>query len=926
MPSKNRLLVPFVLAALAALAPATARAQSGFAGVVKDTSGAVLPGVTVEAASPALIERTRSVVTDDQGQYKIVDLRPGTYSITFTLGGFSTVKRDGITLTADFTASVNAELRVGALEETVTVSGASSLVDVQSVVSQNVLTREIQDALPTPRNFESGAVTTPGVTISRPDVGGSEGYQITNNTVHGSNVRDMTLQIDGLPATTVNGDGSNTAVYHNDLAYEEVSYQTSGISAEYPAGGIRISMTPRDGGNTFKGQVFAAYTPGSLQSDNFSPELKALGLTAVPNVRRIFDYNGAFGGPVKRDRIWFFTTARYWGVDQGVTGEIDNSTGKQGVNDNLLKNIGVRLTWQVTPRNKFAASFEATPKWMGHNGFGAGVESSLATKEQLTPESYRDQLKWTSPITSKLLFEVGGTLLLYDATYLDHPGVAPNAITHVDLILGTTTIAPPFQQYFFIHTGRLMSSATYVTGSHAFKTGFQFGAGHQETIQTIHGDIIQLYRSGVPDSVQVKNTPTDQWVNMNADLAFYAQDVWTIKRMTISGGLRFDHFNASVAEQSAAAGNFVPARTFPEIPNLPNWNDISPRLGVAYDLFGNARTAIKVSVAKYAQNAATGFASTYNPMISDTDTRTWRDANNDDIAQTSELGPSQNRTFGIRQNRNADPNIKRPFEMEYVAKLEHQVVPGVSVSAGYFRRGYHRLLRSTNLAATLSDYSPLTITSPLNGENITMYSLSPAKLGLVNIIDTNSDTNSQTYNGIEASFDARLGRKLTTFGGVTVGRTVAKTCDVLDDPNLLRFCDQTALSIPFQAQYKLSAAYHLPIGFEASGVFASYPGLPLTVNYLVNRTIAPALTQSQVTVPLVAPGGSNYFKRLSQLDLRVAKGVRIAGVDVKGALDVFNALNVSTVFNQIQTFGSALGRPTDVIQGRVFRFGVQLKF
>ena len=183
----RHLVVLVVAAGHVACAPASARAQSGFAGVVKDTSGAVLPGVTVEAASPALIERTRSVVTDDQGQYKIVGVRPGLYSITFVLPGFSTVKRDGIDVTADFTATVNVELKVGSLEETVTVSGASSLVDVKSVVSLNVLTREMQDALPTPRNFESGAVTTPGVTISRPDVGGSEGYQITNNTVHGSN-------------------------------------------------------------------------------------------------------------------------------------------------------------------------------------------------------------------------------------------------------------------------------------------------------------------------------------------------------------------------------------------------------------------------------------------------------------------------------------------------------------------------------------------------------------------------------------------------------------------------------------------------------------------------------------------------------------------------------------------------------------------
>jgi len=682
---KQNLVVLAILTGLTVLVPATARAQSGLAGVAKDTSGAVLPGVTVEATSPALIERTRAVVTDDQGQYKIVGVRPGTYSITFVLPGFTTVKREGIDLTADFTATVNAELKVGSLEETVTVSGASSLVDVKSVVSLNVLTREIQDALPTPRNFESGAVTTPGVTISRPDVGGSEGYQITNNTVHGSNARDMSLQIDGLGATTANGDGSNTAVYHNDLAYEEVSFQTSGIGAEFPAGGIRINMVPKDGGNSFKGAAFVGYSPGKLQSDNMTPELAAAGLKAVPNVLRIFDYNVAYGGPIKHDRLWFFATGRYWGVDQGVTGEFDLH-GNQGVNDNLLKNAGVRITWQMSPRNKLALSAETTPKWMGHHGFGAGVESSLATRTQRTPASYRDVVKWSSPVTSKLLLEAGGTVLLYDATYLDHPGVAPNAIAKVDLISATTTDAPLFQQYFFIHTRRLAAAATYVTGSHAFKTGIQFGNGYQETIQTVHGDIIQQYRNGAPDSVQVKNTPTDQWVDLSNDLAIYAQDVWTRKRMTISAGMRFDHLNAGVAAQTAGAGRFVPARTFPAIPNLPNWYNMSPRLGVVYDIFGDAKAALKVSVSKYAQNAATAFAAQYNPMISDTDTRTWRDLNGDNIAQEGELGPSQNRTFGIRQNRNLDPNVKRPYEMEYVVRLERQLAPG--------RLGQRRLLQT----------------------------------------------------------------------------------------------------------------------------------------------------------------------------------------------------------------------------------------
>src|SRR5262245_24741909 len=567
-------LIRLALVAGCALVPSVTHAQSAIAGLVKDATGSVLPGVTVEAASPALIERARTVVTDAQGQFKIVDLRPGPYDVTFSLAGFATVKQAGIQLTANFTASVNAELKVGAIEETITVSGTTPVVDVQSAQSQNVLTRELLDALPTPRNFQAVAITTPGVTLSRRDVGGSEGYQITNLSVHGSDTRAMTVQIDGLAATTVNGNGSNTAVYHNDLAYEEMSYQTSVISAETLAGGVRVSMVPKDGGNTFRGAVFAGYAPGSLQSDNFTDELRDRGLKAVPNVQRIFDYNAALGGPIKRDRLWFFTTARYWGVDQAVADSFDLN-GNQGINDNLLKNAGLRLTGQATPRNKIALNYETTPKWMGHHGFGSGVEPMLATRTQETPESFRVLAKWTAPITSKLLFEAGGTQLQYIATYLDHPGVNDN-ISKVDVIAVTTRDAPPFQQKFVIHTIRLNSAVSYVTGSHAIKGGWQFGTGYMGTDTWIHGDLIQQYRNGLPDAVQTKNTPTNQMVRIENETALYVQYVWTLKCMTVSGGLRFDQLDASVDPQSAAAGRFVPARSIDAVPDIPNWNNLSP--------------------------------------------------------------------------------------------------------------------------------------------------------------------------------------------------------------------------------------------------------------------------------------------------------------------------------------------------------------
>ncbi len=269
-------------------------------------------------------------------------------------------------------------------------------------------------------------------------------------------------------------------------------------------------------------------------------------------------------------------------------------------------------------------------------------------------------------------------------------------------------------------------------------------------------------------------------------------------------------------------------------------------------------------------------------MISDTDVRTWSDLNRDNIAQDNEIGPSQNRTFGIRQNRFPAADISRPYEMEYTARLEKQIGSSASVAGGYFRRGYHRIITSTNLAAGLSDYTPITIANPLGGESVTVYSLNAAKLGLVNILDSTSAENSRTYNGFEGSLDVRLTKRLRAFGGVTIDRSRSNFCDVQDDPNQLRYCDQSQFSIPFRKQYKLSGSYSLPFGIRTSGVLQSYPGPALGINYLVNRTIAPGLIQSQVSVP-IAPPGSRYGDRLTQFDARLAKTVHLRNLEVEGA-------------------------------------------
>jgi len=245
-PTWRRCMLVAALASMVLVgAAASARAQSAIAGVVRDSSGAVLPGVTVEVTSPALIEKTRAAVTDQAGQYKVIDLRPGVYSVTFQLQGFATITREGLELPATFTATVNADLKVGALQESVTVSGESPIVDVQNVTQQSVMNRQVLDTLPTGRNMFAQAALVAGVTTSRPDIGGSEGMQSINIQVHGSNADDIAYQVDGMSVNSDNNNGGTNGLYPNDGMIQELSIQTSALPAEVSTGGIRMNIIPR---------------------------------------------------------------------------------------------------------------------------------------------------------------------------------------------------------------------------------------------------------------------------------------------------------------------------------------------------------------------------------------------------------------------------------------------------------------------------------------------------------------------------------------------------------------------------------------------------------------------------------------------------------------------------------------------------------
>src|SRR3989475_6329001 len=348
-----------------ALIPETL-AQSAFTGVVRDQSGAVLPGVSVEAASPALIEKSRSTVSDERGTYKIIDLRPGNYSLTFSLPGFKTVKRD-VELPSDFTATINAEMTVGAVEETITVAAESPVVDSQTNFKAQVLTRDVLDDVPTAHTIQSVGQLVLGAQLSSPDVGGSQAMQQTYFTVHGAGSSQTSVLMDGMIINGLQGDGAVQS-YLNDAGNEQMVYQTGGGTADSATGGLKLNMSPREGGNSLHGSLFGGFENSSLQSNNLSPFLASHGVRTVDRIGTYRDIDLTLGGPIKKDKLWFFSSGRlftvnrpvanaFWVPQGGTYADCVNAVVacRQAINEQSINSILLRLTWQVSPRNNVYA-------------------------------------------------------------------------------------------------------------------------------------------------------------------------------------------------------------------------------------------------------------------------------------------------------------------------------------------------------------------------------------------------------------------------------------------------------------------------------------------------------------------------------------------------------------------------------------------
>jgi hypothetical protein len=945
---RRNVFIAVVLVLGSVAMPAPGFAQSAIAGVVKDATSGVLPGVTVEASSPALIEKTRTVVSDDAGQYKIIDLRPGTYTVTFTLSGFSAVKREGVELPPNFTVSVNAEMRVGAVEETITVAGSAPVVDVQSAVKAQVLNSELLNALPTARNFQTAGLALPGLKAGGFDVGGNTQQQQGVVVAAGGVGTDQIMMVDGMNVMSTTG-GAGTVVYHNVGGYQEMVYQSFGSSAEMQSGGVIMNMIPKTGGNQVRFDGVGLFANTSMEGDNLDASLLDKGFKFPGKLEKTWDVNGSLGFPMVKDRLWWFTSVRNWTYNTFVANQF-YPNGAQAIDDNINKAYTNRMTWQVSSKNKFTALYDKLPRTRFHSGIETGTLGPEAATNVNYDLGYIAQAKYTGTFSSRLLVEAGFSSSYYRAqSHFESPDQYPSAgnplgaISHLNTTTGFTTIAPanlshPLQY----NKPNYMAAASYVTGSHAIKAGLQYAYGRHRTFTSGNASLQQLYHTvgtttGVPYAVNVYNTPTFAETDMKHDIDLFVQDSWTLRRLTLNPGLRYEDLEEGLPAQSAPAGPFVAPRQFPAVGCIPCWKDLMGRLGAAYDVFGDGKTAIKGSVGKFMGTEMNVVADAYNAMNVATDQRTWTDLNHDDIAQANEIGPSTNQNFGV-QTRFPSPGLKRPYQMLYSVGVQHQLGNGVSASVTYYHREYRRILATENTLVPntadgfAAEYTTVTIPDPRgNGQTLTVYNLKPQYLGLVHEVDYNSPTNSRRYDGFDVTFNARLPGQITLVGGTTTGKFHRVTCDV-ESPNSLPNCDAP---VPFTTGLKLSGTVPLKYGLRLSMIFQSQPGQTFSrdsltdgdiiQNYIITRAVVPSLTVASVTQRLNA-SGVDFMPRVNQLDVSLSKRVRVGRTEIVPQLDVFNALNVNPITSINQNYGPSYGFPLTVLPARLFRVGAQVRF
>jgi hypothetical protein len=928
-----------------AFAQAVTSGTGAINGRVTDASDAVMPGVTVTLTSPQQMG-TRTAVTDSDGSYRFTAVTPGEYVVLFELAGFSTVRNEGIRVSLGFTATVNAALTVASLQESVTVTGQSPVVDTSATQIGNSFDAKALSALPTSRDYFSLLAGSPAVQMSRIDVGGS-----TNGTQQGFVVYGTTGQVrvifEGLNATEATGAFGN---YPDIGGMEEVQINTAAHSAEASTPGVQSQFISKSGGNQFRGTFYGGYSPEKWQAFNIDDDQIARGLTgggnlAPEDVNRLNSYqdmNVGIGGYVIKDRLWWYGSYRH----QDIQASYVNFPVKP--QQTILNNYSAKVTYNLSTNNKFIGYTQPSQKKQPQRfdswllGVDTGINSTEATTWNQNFWAWVHKGEWNGVLSDNAFAEIRAGQYGYDWTN----GVNGEGLRYEDI--GNNIITGRNRNWARERRrNQVLGTISYfknaLGGDHNFKLG---GEIFDESVKDVfidgfEEDILHVMQNNAKLDV-IFFQPGESIGGLRTYGAF-VHDTWRASdKLTLNLGARMDMYRAYSPEQEHPASRFNPTpQTFAAVDKYISFTNPAPRLGLTYDVLGDGRTVLKANYGTYYWNPGADFVFNISPNASSWWRRhRWTDANNNNRWDAGEEAAVPSSTRGGTATESLDPNLKNSYTQEFATFMERELIANFGVRAGYVWRGQRNQYGRYNIAIPYEAFTvPVAVPDPGpdgrvgtgdDGTPLAAMDLAPQFRGLTPINRTiNVERGGSDYHTFEITGTKRMSNRwslLASYGwtksldqqSAIQGNSIRGNA-LVQNPND-EINTEGGRQVYTRANVKLSGTWNSPFwDISFSPMLRYQQGIPF------GRTFSSNLSYGSVRF-LAEPMDTRRQDAIRILDLRVEKTHRFSSRDISVFFDFYNMTNENPAQNLNWTSGTSFNRPLSIVPPRLARIGAKLNF